>query len=187
MINAERFWKRVDRSDGFFACWTWTAFRNTARGGVGHFNVDGQVMRAPRVAWELVNGAIPRGLFVCHHCDNPSCCNPAHLFLGTAADNMRDAVAKGRMLRRLTPAQCTEIYRRRAEGEGVRALAREFGVDHSRVSRLTRRPDLLPLVNEANATLRRSDAPTDEAGRLSSHAAQTLTELRQAAALVERR
>lgn len=52
--------------------------------------------RAHRVAWELANGPIPAGMWVLHRCDNPPCCNPKHLFLGTATDNVADMMAKGR-------------------------------------------------------------------------------------------
>jgi predicted HTH domain antitoxin len=52
--------------------------------------------RAHKVAWILTNGPIPNGLMVCHKCDNPPCCNPNHLFLGTQTENMQDALAKGR-------------------------------------------------------------------------------------------
>lgn len=86
----ERFWGKVDISshDG---CWLWTAHCN--KGGYG--KIDGKI--ASRVSWELTNGAIPEGLDVCHHCDNPKCVNPTHLFLGTASDNLKDSVLKGRL------------------------------------------------------------------------------------------
>ncbi len=88
----ERFWKRVNRTDG---CWVWTA--STVTGGYGKFWDGKRHVRAHRYAWEMVNGPVPNGLEVLHTCDNPPCVNPAHLFLGTQADNMRDMVRKGRM------------------------------------------------------------------------------------------
>jgi len=86
----DRFWDKVDASnpDG---CWIWSAHCN--RGGYG--TIDGTI--ASRVSWELENGAILGGLDVCHQCDNPPCVNPSHLFLGTASDNLKDSVRKGRL------------------------------------------------------------------------------------------
>jgi len=75
-------------------CIEWT--RSTVRGGYGQIKVNGKQLKTHRFAWELVNGPIPEGLEVCHHCDNPPCCNVEKcLFLGTAADNMADRDAKG--------------------------------------------------------------------------------------------
>lgn len=90
----DRFWSKIDRSGGPAACWPWIAGHN--RDGYGSFRVDDHTELAHRVAWAEANGPVPDGMDVLHTCDNPPCCNPRHLFLGTAADNARDSVAKGR-------------------------------------------------------------------------------------------
>lgn len=64
--------------------------------GYGRVKIGGQTYRAHRVSYELHKGPIPNGMFVCHHCDVPSCINPDHLFLGTPRDNMMDMIRKGR-------------------------------------------------------------------------------------------
>ncbi len=87
---AERFWARVEKSD----CWTWAGAKNEK--GYGVVGRDSRTPKAHRVAWELANGPIPEGACVLHKCDNPPCCNPAHLFLGSRADNNRDMNEKGR-------------------------------------------------------------------------------------------
>lgn len=87
------FWSKVAKA-GANDCWPWTGCR--MRSGYGQHSANGCRVLAHRRAWELTNGPIPAGKYVCHHCDNPSCCNPAHLFLGTQTDNMRDAAGKGR-------------------------------------------------------------------------------------------
>lgn len=89
-----RFWSKVDKSSGV-GCWPWT--RYTSAGGYGLFEIDGKPERSHRVAWRLENGDIPGGLYVLHKCDNRSCCNPSHLFLGTHQDNVDDMMAKGRL------------------------------------------------------------------------------------------
>lgn len=91
----KRLWKRVDKSAGPDACWPWTGCRNPQ--GYGYIgDGNGKVTRPHRVAYELANGSIPAGLLVCHHCDNPPCCNPKHLFIGTHQDNADDCLRKGR-------------------------------------------------------------------------------------------
>ena len=87
------FWKKVKvgKDD---ECWEWLACKN--KKGYGFFRVNWILRRAHRFAWTVTYGKIPEGLFVCHRCDNPGCCNPKHLFLGTNTDNMVDMISKGR-------------------------------------------------------------------------------------------
>ena len=91
----ETFWESVVRR-GSDDCWEWSGPRNRQGYGTSRSLVAGIRAKAHRVAWMLSRGSIPDGIFVCHHCDNPPCCNPAHLFLGTHAENMRDMVQKDR-------------------------------------------------------------------------------------------
>lgn len=87
-----KFWARVDTTGD---CWTWTGRLNEHGYGQTPFTSAG-TRKAHRVSWMIHNGAIADGLCVCHRCDTPSCVNPAHLFLGTHLDNMRDMASKGR-------------------------------------------------------------------------------------------
>lgn len=90
-----RFSKHIDLFSSPNNCWTWTGATNNC--GYGMIKVNSKtVMSAHRVAWILFNNSIPTGKCVLHNCDNPSCVNPAHLFIGTQSDNMRDMAAKGR-------------------------------------------------------------------------------------------
>ena len=78
-------------------CEEWQKYRDKA--GYGHRSFKGKHMLSHRVAWILANGEIPEGMCVLHKCDNPPCCNPNHLFLGTLNDNIQDCYSKGRISR----------------------------------------------------------------------------------------
>ena len=81
-------------------CWEWTAFRNAYGYGLlkEHPHKNSKILKAHRISYTLHKGVIPEGMFVCHSCDNPSCVNPAHLWLGTPQDNMDDKMRKGRSI-----------------------------------------------------------------------------------------
>lgn len=101
---------------------------------------DKYTRMAISVCWEIVNGPIPKGLLVCHHCDDPKCCNPSHLFLGTVKDNYDDMVSKNRRVivygsAILTEKQVVEIREKSATGNFSRQeMAKEYGVDTSTIT-----------------------------------------------------
>lgn len=91
----KRFWAKVDKNG---ACWLWTGAKGAKESGYGQIWI-GKLRQAHRVSWELANGPIPDGLCVLHRCDIRACINPAHLVLGTNAENVADRNAKGRQAR----------------------------------------------------------------------------------------
>jgi hypothetical protein len=92
--DADRFWARVQKGTAD-ECWPWAKHCN--RYGYGTlWSRSGERLLAHRFAYTLAKGEITTGLFVCHTCDNPRCCNPAHLWLGTPKDNNDDKIRKGR-------------------------------------------------------------------------------------------
>ena len=96
----EAFWSKVDIRE-VDECWNWTASITTH--GYGRFQRYGTKIPAHRMSWILHNKKkIKSGMFICHHCDNKLCVNPNHLYCGTHADNMRDAMQRGLMLRKST-------------------------------------------------------------------------------------
>ena len=138
--ETERFWSNVDRR-GPDECWEWSSHRSR---GYGVFTTAGRKYKAHRLAWRFTHGPIPDGLLACHKCDNPPCCNPSHLFLGTDGDNTRDRDAKGRQRSigrpgtrneraKLTESHVTELRRQCISGCTFRSLAVAFGISERRV------------------------------------------------------
>lgn len=143
---AERFWRHVRTSD---ACWEWIA--SCDDGGYGRFKeVSGaSPVKAHRFSWVLHFGEIPYDLDVLHHCDNPRCVRPDHLFIGTPLNNTRDMIRKGRaryaggwgasppLNSKLTDEQVRKIRADHAASKvSHRELGRRYGVDHSNITRL---------------------------------------------------
>lgn len=149
---AERFWEKVDRR-GPDECWPWTAGTNNSRGYGKIASGPGIIPRAllsHRAAYELQVGPVPEGQCVLHECDNPPCCNPRHLFLGTRQDNVEDMVNKGRQRgasgesnarSKLTPYKVEEIRRTYIKGSpvfGAAAQARKHGVTPTAIRHIIR-------------------------------------------------
>ena len=137
-----RFWSRVAKSDG---CWEWTAGRFDT--GYGAFCSARKTLYAHRVSWQLTNGKIPDGLFVCHRCDNRGCVRPDHLFLGTNRDNQIDAREKGRLrpprgeshgAAKLTAAAVELARFMRRDGLKQKEVASILGVSRQTISNIER-------------------------------------------------
>ena len=145
--DKDRFCKKMNKSGD---CWEWTASKD--RQGYGYFGFRGKTWKSHRVSWVIHNGEIPSGLLVCHKCDHPSCVNPAHLFLGTHTDNMRDAIKKGRnallglkgeaspnsKLTKIQVLEIREIYRYRGNNN-QRFLAKKYGVSRHTIEKAVNR------------------------------------------------
>lgn len=139
----QRFWNKVD-IQGPDECWPWNAGRNGR--GYGQFKLNGRARSAHRVAFELHHQRSPIGTAVCHTCDVKLCCNPAHLYDGSNAQNVADAVARGLHPRgerhgrsKLTEVQVTAMRRLFEEGATLANLARQFSVSDVTAGRICRR------------------------------------------------
>ena len=139
----KRFWSRVNKET---ECWNWTGYFVGNR--YGRIKLNGKVHRAHRMSWIIHNGEIPTGMCVLHKCDNPSCVNPDHLFIGTRADNMADMDAKGRRANfkganngnsKLTEAKVREIRMWSELGYLQKRIATAYGVSKVNVSAIKHR------------------------------------------------
>jgi len=136
----ERFEKNVEFIP-FSTCHWWTGYGLPS--GYGQISAHGRTQSAHRISYELYNGDIPKGMLVLHECDNPSCVNPAHLFIGTQKENMDDMSSKERSLAgekhpssKLTAEQVIEI---RLSDLSQKKLAKKFNTSQARISQIIRR------------------------------------------------
>ena len=127
------------------SCWLWQGMKN--QGGYGVVRIDGDQGLAHRAAWRIHHGRdIPSGKSICHTCDNPSCVNPKHLFIGEHADNMKDMAKKGRRAgigvgscngnSKLNESQVKEIKSKLAKGARRKALSEEYNICLSMIDRI---------------------------------------------------
>lgn len=143
---ADRFWGNVQVGQPH-ECWPWIADLDK---GYGVFYLSPKESLLPgltgqhiasRIAYYLERKRWPGQWFVCHHCDNPPCVNPKHLFLGTPADNVADMLAKGRKPGAVTEEQREAVRRLKAQGEQVVRIARTVGLS---------RPTVYKILSEAS-------------------------------------
>lgn len=140
----KRFWKHVRKLTSN-VCWFWTASTVKGYGQIGSGGTGGRMLKAHRVSWEIHKGEIPGGMWVLHSCDTPLCVNPSHLFLGTAVDNNRDMVEKGRQTRgsrvrhrtSLTEAQVFRIKILLRSGARRVEIAKKFHVTKNAIDMIS--------------------------------------------------
>lgn len=160
--DVRRFWSHIDVTTDKNACWMWRL--STSRGyGQFHAVLEGRrcMLKAHRVAWMLSFPDRPIGNFcVCHTCDDPGCCNPKHLWLGTSSENTADKVAKGRQSRghehqarvrahvlrgtqlshaKLSPKMVRQIRSRASSGVSFDVLARDYDVTNTAIRKVVTR------------------------------------------------
>lgn len=158
-VNAKPPAKRFDASympEPISGCWLWLGAERGSN-GYGGIKVDGKYMQAHRYSYQRFVGEIPRGMLVCHHCDNPGCVNPYHLFLGTNKDNSDDKLKKNRQAKGKALAVAQSKNRPKGERNGnskltidqvnqirsidmsQRKLAKMFGVSQPLISKIKRK------------------------------------------------
>lgn len=127
-------------------CWKWKGYVTPS--GYGKLSYRNKNLPAHRASMILAHGEIPDGKIVCHHCDNPPCTNPSHLYFGTGSDNAADNINRGRGYTvrgemvgnsRLTAADIIDIRQRVVSGETQSSIAKEYGVDPSHISNIINR------------------------------------------------
>lgn len=142
-LTLDRFWSKVDKRSPE-ECWVWIAGKR--RRGYGMFASGpsgGLSSAAHRASWQIRNGEIPHGLFVCHRCDNPTCVNPEHLFVASHDENMRDQVLKGRARRGSSHNQAKltedEVRAIRTSMDTASILAKRYSIHVATVRKIITR------------------------------------------------
>ena len=158
-----RFWSKVEVGEDN-DCWNWKSTDNG--NGYGVIRILGRYIGAHRLSYILSNGGIPDGLMICHKCNNRACCNPKHLYAGTAMDNMMDARAAGTIHGRsgkrpdtdklvkgedcpwatISNKQAVEISNRITSGEGTSSIAKDLGVSCDVVYRIKKRKSFRSVI-----------------------------------------
>jgi hypothetical protein len=153
----KKFWSHVIQG-GPDECWGWTGL--SLSHGYGQMLFHNKMWRAHRIAWVLTNGPIPRGLCICHHCDNPICTNPSHLFIATQLDNIHDMRQKGRGTKppngrgalnnntKFSDNDVMMIRARYSAGQGYRTIAKDYNVSHTAIRDIVKRKTWshIPLI-----------------------------------------
>jgi hypothetical protein len=133
-------WNHVDKSGGPDSCWNWTG--SVLKTGYGSINAGYKqpTKRAHRVAYESVNGSIPEGAHILHKCDNRTCCNPAHLFLGNPKTNSDDKFFKGRenSHNKFSDKDVLVMRQLHDSGQTGKYIAALFGASEGAVSMIVR-------------------------------------------------
>ena len=128
--TVNRFWDKVKKQEG---CWPWLGSQDQK--GYGSFKLNGKAERSNRIAYLMVNNSIPEGLHILHTCHNSSCCNPAHLYAGTNAQNQADRVAAGHTpKRKLSESVVRSIREELATGAYLATAALHHNVSKGTVS-----------------------------------------------------
>lgn len=138
----ERFWKHVQVTD---TCWLWTGGTRSNGYGSVRLSRPRRIDNAHRVSYAMRYGPIPAGKIVCHRCDVPLCVRPDHLFIGSHAINMNDAIKKGRRLlgerhhkAKLCRSDVITIRKRYAAGESIKNIASDYPVHTSNIGYICR-------------------------------------------------